>query len=166
MRAYRPLRNITGLLRTHQPTLTYTRLPRQFISSSHSRKMASSAPNTSSSSSSPNPSNAPQPTSSGEEQQQQHAPLPLPAPPALDAAAAKQVYVGGEGVKLDHLGPLVVHEDGTLSRVANWGEMAEIERENTLRVLGRRNRMRLDALKEKRAAEAAGADAGEGKGSG
>ncbi|KAI1634187.1 hypothetical protein F4809DRAFT_643721 [Biscogniauxia mediterranea] len=124
--------------------------------------MASSVPN--SSSSSANPSNAPQPTSS-EEEQQQHAPLPLPAPPALDAAAAKQVYVGGEGVKLDHLGPLVVHEDGTLSRVSNWGEMAEIERENTLRVLGRRNRMRLDALKKQRAAEA-GADAGEEKGSG
>ncbi|KAI0601709.1 hypothetical protein F4775DRAFT_538861 [Biscogniauxia sp. FL1348] len=161
MRAYRPLRNIAVLSRTHQPTLTYTRAPHQFISYSHSRKMTSSAPNANSSSS--NPSNSAHPISP-EEDQQQHAPLPLPAPPSLDAeAAAQQVYVGGEGVKLDHLGPLVVHEDGTLSRVANWGEMAEIERENTLRVLGRRNRMRLDALKKKRAAEAG---TGEGNGSG
>ncbi|KAI1206155.1 uncharacterized protein F4807DRAFT_440088 [Annulohypoxylon truncatum] len=76
------------------------------------------------------------------------APLPLPAPDTDDAT---QLLVGGEGVKLDHLGPLVVNEDGTMSRIANWNEMAEIERQNTLRILGRRNKQRLDALKAKRA---------------
>ncbi|KAI5923732.1 hypothetical protein F4810DRAFT_190821 [Camillea tinctor] len=156
MRAFRPLRNTIALLHTSQPTFTHTRLPpHRFISSSPSLNMTGSTPHLNSSSS--DPSNSTRPTSSsGEEQQQQpshHAPLPLPEPPSQDAEAT-QVYVGGEGVKLDHLGPLVVHEDGTLSRVANWGEMAEIERENTLRVLGRRNKMRLDALKIKRAAEA------------
>ncbi|KAF9870490.1 von willebrand factor [Colletotrichum karsti] len=62
---------------------------------------------------------------------------------------------GGASTKLDHLGPLVVNQDGTMSRISNWGEMTKIERENTLRILGRRNQIRLASLRD-------GAD-GEGK---
>lgn len=54
---------------------------------------------------------------------------------------------GQTTVKLDHLGPLVVNKDGTLSRIENWAAMAEIERQNTLRVLGKRNQARLEALR-------------------
>ncbi|KAI0112784.1 hypothetical protein F4776DRAFT_639884 [Hypoxylon sp. NC0597] len=75
------------------------------------------------------------------------APLPLPEP--THSGDTTELPVGGEGVKLDKLGPLVVNEDGTMSRIANWAEMAEIERENTLRILGKRNQQRLDALKAK-----------------
>ncbi|OTA53312.1 hypothetical protein K449DRAFT_440157 [Hypoxylon sp. EC38] len=75
------------------------------------------------------------------------APLPLPEPTHTDDTT--ELPVGGEGVKLDKLGPLVVNEDGTMSRIANWAEMADIERENTLRILGKRNQLRLDALKAK-----------------
>ncbi|KAF1361220.1 hypothetical protein EJ07DRAFT_70049, partial [Lizonia empirigonia] len=50
-------------------------------------------------------------------------------------------------VRLDHLGPLVVNKDGSLSRIANWDTMAEIERANTLRVLGKRNQLRLGGLR-------------------
>ncbi|KAL5000623.1 hypothetical protein BDV10DRAFT_31035 [Aspergillus recurvatus] len=71
---------------------------------------------------------------------------------ALPAASSDndttQLDVNGDGVKLDHLGPLVVNSDGTLSRIANWAQMTEIERRNTLRVLGKRNRERRDKLKE------------------
>ncbi|KAI0880110.1 uncharacterized protein GGS22DRAFT_99903 [Annulohypoxylon maeteangense] len=77
----------------------------------------------------------------------QKTPLPLPEPD--HTGDTTQLLVGGEGVKLDHLGPLIVNEDGTMSRISNWGEMAEIERQNTLRILGRRNKQRLDALKAK-----------------
>ncbi|KAJ5714982.1 uncharacterized protein N7483_012163 [Penicillium malachiteum] len=59
---------------------------------------------------------------------------------------------GGSTVTLDHLGPMVVNVDGTLSRISNWEQMTEIERKNTMRVLGKRNKQRLEALK---AAEAA-----------
>ncbi|KAJ5719505.1 hypothetical protein N7493_007083 [Penicillium malachiteum] len=59
---------------------------------------------------------------------------------------------GGSTVTLDHLGPMVVNVDGTLSRISNWEQMTEIERKNTLRILGKRNKQRLEALK---AAEAA-----------
>jgi hypothetical protein len=37
--------------------------------------------------------------------------------------------------------------DGTVSRIANWGEMTALERENTLRVLGKRNQLRLANLR-------------------
>jgi len=56
----------------------------------------------------------------------------------------------GEGtVKLDALGPMVVNHNGTLSRIENWDQMSEIEQQNTLRVLNKRNKARLAALREK-----------------
>lgn len=63
-------------------------------------------------------------------------------PQRLDLSAE-----GGSTVSLDHLGPMVVNVDGTLSRIGNWEQMTEIERKNTLRILGKRNKQRLDALK-------------------
>lgn len=58
-----------------------------------------------------------------------------------------QLDVNGDGVKLDHLGPLVVNTDGTLARISNWAQMTEIERKNTLRILGKRNKERMAKLK-------------------
>ncbi|KAJ5608387.1 hypothetical protein N7537_005006 [Penicillium hordei] len=60
---------------------------------------------------------------------------------------------GGTEVKLDHLGPMVVNVDGTLSQIGNWQQMTEIEKNNTLRVLGKRNQKRLEALRAKEKAE-------------
>ncbi len=76
-----------------------------------------------------------------------HAPLPLPPPPSSSSDDAHQLSVNGQGIKLDHLGPLVVNKDGSLSRIANWDKMAEIERQNTLRILGKRNQLRLGDLR-------------------
>ncbi|KAH8697280.1 hypothetical protein BGW36DRAFT_427247 [Talaromyces proteolyticus] len=72
--------------------------------------------------------------------------------------AGTRLDVGGQGttVSLDHLGPIVVNQDGTMSRISNWDQMTESEQKNTLRVLGRRNKQRLEALK------AAGVQLGEG----
>jgi hypothetical protein len=88
-------------------------------------------------------------------QQQPHpSTLGLPAPSDDDSI---KLDVSGEGstIKLDHLGPLVVNQDGTMSRISNWDKMTDIEKRNTLRVLGKRNKQRLEALK------AAGAQPGE-----
>lgn len=74
-------------------------------------------------------------------------PLPLPGP-STSTDGTTQLNVGGQAVKLDHLGPLVVNKDGTLSRIANWETMTEIERQNTLRILVKRNQVRTEALKE------------------
>jgi len=55
---------------------------------------------------------------------------------------------GGSTVTLDHLGPIVVNQDGTMSRISNWHQMTEAEQKNTLRVLGKRNQQRLRALRD------------------
>ncbi|KAK5636361.1 hypothetical protein RRF57_012073 [Xylaria bambusicola] len=87
--------------------------------------------------------------SNKETQPESQSPANPPSLPALPAAGdgVSTLDVGGTALRLDHLGPLVVNEDGTLSRIANWEKMADIERENTLRILGKRNQMRLAKLR-------------------
>ncbi|KAB5585469.1 hypothetical protein GE09DRAFT_1277005 [Coniochaeta sp. 2T2.1] len=79
-------------------------------------------------------------------------PPPLPAPEPGQTSgegATTTIEVNGARVSLaDQLGPAVVNADGTMSRIANWGEMSEVERRNTVRVLGKRNKLRLEALRE------------------
>ena len=60
----------------------------------------------------------------------------------------RTLEVNGKPISLTHMGPMVVHKDGTLSRINNWGEMTETERQNTLRILVRRNQVRLNALRQ------------------
>ncbi|PSN65010.1 hypothetical protein BS50DRAFT_589465 [Corynespora cassiicola Philippines] len=78
--------------------------------------------------------------------------LPLPPPPS-DGDATKLDVSTGEAVKLDHLGPLVVNRDGTLSRISNWEQMSEIEKKNTLRILGKRNQLRRENLQAQEGVE-------------
>ncbi|KAJ5757898.1 uncharacterized protein N7511_006592 [Penicillium nucicola] len=63
---------------------------------------------------------------------------------------------GGTEMKLDHLGPMVVNTDGTLSQIGNWQQMSEIEQKNTLRIISKRNKSRLAALKAKEDASGSG----------
>ncbi|CAA7262651.1 unnamed protein product [Cyclocybe aegerita] len=60
----------------------------------------------------------------------------------------------GQSIKLDELGPMVVNSDGTLSRIANWVSMTDLERERTLRVLSARNKIRLSNEDKKQGADA------------
>lgn len=72
----------------------------------------------------------------------------LALPAVGDNGIPKLDMRGGEGeLKLDHLGPMVVGQDGTLSRISNWDQMTEMEQKNALRVLGKRNKQRLEALR-------------------
>lgn len=81
--------------------------------------------------------------------QRQTQPLPPPLPAPEEGDSPTTVEVNGARVSLlDKLGPAVVNADGTISRIANWAEMTEIERRNTIRVLGARNKLRLEALRE------------------
>ncbi|KIX93951.1 uncharacterized protein Z520_10288 [Fonsecaea multimorphosa CBS 102226] len=68
-------------------------------------------------------------------------PLALPAPQDAPTSATEPPQ---STFKLDALGPLVINSDGTLSRIHNWAEMTELERERTLRILGKRNQLRRD----------------------
>ncbi|KAI9058633.1 hypothetical protein FKP32DRAFT_1546549, partial [Trametes sanguinea] len=71
------------------------------------------------------------------------APLALPSPPPEDADAEKVTINGSQTFKFDKLGPVVVNSDGTLSRIANWENMAPVEKERTLRLLVARNQVRI-----------------------
>ena len=75
-------------------------------------------------------------------------PLALPAA-SHNSTTQLDISNGDASIKLDHLGPMVVNVDGTMSRISNWDKMADIEKENTLRIISKRNRERLDALKAK-----------------
>lgn len=73
---------------------------------------------------------------------------PMALPPPTEGGNVRTLEVDGKPISLDHMGPMVVHKDGTLSRINNWGEMTEIERQNTLRILVKRNQVRLGALRQ------------------
>ncbi|KAF9424995.1 hypothetical protein BGZ94_007942 [Podila epigama] len=80
--------------------------------------------------------------------------LALPAPGDADPNI-NQLEVNGKDLKLDAIGPVVVNEDGTMSRIDNWAEMAEIEKSNVRRILLKRNEQRLKRLRAQRDAEIA-----------
>ncbi|KAF9945250.1 hypothetical protein BGZ72_001529, partial [Mortierella alpina] len=84
----------------------------------------SSSPFTSTSTSTSTESQSPSQTAD-----QEKTPLALPAPGDVPKDA-QQLEVNGKDIKLDILGPVVVNEDGTMSRIDNWSEMADIEKAN------------------------------------
>jgi hypothetical protein len=72
--------------------------------------------------------------------------LSLPSASSDPQTTTIDMSAGGKTVKLDHLGPLVVNKDGSLSRIENWSQMSEVEKQNTVRILGKRNAARREAL--------------------
>lgn len=82
----------------------------------------------------------------GSESQDGGAPLGLPAPPGEGEAIQLDMSSGGDTVRLDSLGPMVVNKDGSISRIGNWDQMTEMEQKNTLRIVGKRNKSRMEAL--------------------
>lgn len=61
-------------------------------------------------------------------------------------SSSHTVTVGGDAVKLDQLGPIVLNKDGTMSRVNNWAEMTEPEKCATKRMIAKRNLLRKEEL--------------------
>jgi hypothetical protein len=57
---------------------------------------------------------------------------PLALPWSDDCEKRK---IGEGGVSFDHLGPMIINTDGTVSRIANWVNMTEREREVTTLLL-------------------------------
>lgn len=164
LRHYYPLTNHTATTPAHQQQKA------AMSSASASKDTSSQAQSQSQSQSSPSSSSSSPPSSTQQQQQEPTTtttsnPLPLPEPPTsagktstttTTTTTTHQLTVDGAGVKLDHLGPLVVNVDGTMSRIANWEKMADIERENTVRIIGKRNQARLAKLRGAAAAVARG----------
>lgn len=86
-------------------------------------------------------------TAEGKSQAQTTRRLALPAGGTDGNGRTLDLSDPNSSISLDHLGPMVVNNDGTLSRISNWEQMSEVERKNTLRVLGKRNKERLERLK-------------------
>ncbi|KAK4701778.1 hypothetical protein P7C70_g4453, partial [Phenoliferia sp. Uapishka_3] len=81
------------------------------------------------------------------EEEAPKAPLAIEAPAESDAI--KLNVATSEVVSLfDQLGPTIVSAEGTLSRIGNWHEMDDAERMRVLRVLGKRNQIRLEGLRD------------------
>ncbi|KAL9932434.1 hypothetical protein V8E36_008551 [Tilletia maclaganii] len=66
---------------------------------------------------------------------------------SLDVSATAADGSDSTTFKFDALGPLVVNSDGTLSRINNWRDMTQAERDRIVRVLGKRNQLRIADLK-------------------
>ena len=58
------------------------------------------------------------------------------------------IMVGGQPIKMDQLGPVVVNSDGSLSRITNWPTMSEQERQTALKLIAKRNKKRLDEQRD------------------
>lgn len=56
-------------------------------------------------------------------------PLALPAPGAGGSASGAPQLGVGQTVQMDHMGPLVIGEDGSVGRIANWDKLSEREQE-------------------------------------
>ena len=50
-------------------------------------------------------------------------------------------------LRLTALGPIIINSDGTTSRIANYASMTPEEQQNTLRMIGLRNKKRLAELR-------------------
>jgi predicted Fe-S protein YdhL (DUF1289 family) len=43
---------------------------------------------------------------------------------------------------------MIINSDGTISRIANWASMSAIEQERSLRLLAKRNNVRMESLRQ------------------
>ncbi|EJT49283.1 hypothetical protein A1Q2_07654 [Trichosporon asahii var. asahii CBS 8904] len=87
---------------------------------------------------------------------EQKAPLAIENTAANPDKAANVLEVDGQAIKLDSMGPMIVNADGTgrersspqtISRITNWQELSDIEKERTVRLLvKKRNLVRMKKL--------------------
>ncbi|KAG8750148.1 hypothetical protein FRC12_009808 [Ceratobasidium sp. 428] len=82
-----------------------------------------------------------------------HTPLLLPAPGegTTGDSDVTTLEVGGQSISFDKLGPMIVNSDGTLSRISNWQELTPAEQKNTIRVLSKRNQLRVATVSKAQA---------------
>ena len=59
-----------------------------------------------------------------------------------------EIKVDGEPVALNDLGPIIINEDGTMRRIANWALLTPKEQEATSRRISARNKKRLENIKK------------------
>jgi hypothetical protein len=58
-----------------------------------------------------------------------------------------------DSLTLDALGPVILNSDGSVSRIPNWGQLTDAEREKTFRLISKRNAARRKQLEAAAAEE-------------
>lgn len=79
--------------------------------------------------------------------------LDLPLLPSTNSNREKNYKIlnlGGESIKLDELGPIIINSDGTTRRIANWNELTQQEKDSTWRIISRRNKERIKKIEEEK----------------
>ncbi|KAH9821174.1 hypothetical protein DFH28DRAFT_951716 [Melampsora americana] len=66
-----------------------------------------------------------------------------------DSEKTKTLGVGEVALSFDHLGPMVINTDGSISRISNWDKLSDLEKTRTSRLVTQRNAQRLTRLREK-----------------
>lgn len=72
----------------------------------------------------------------------------LKALPSNRSGNEYALEVDGKAVALESLGPIVVNVDGTIQQISNWEAMSEVEKATCMRLVAKRNKERLAALKQ------------------
>lgn len=89
-------------------------------------------------------------TANDVEDENQLALLPEPDEGTVEADSSSErvnrITVDGDQLKLDHLGPMIINEDGTVRRIANWQSLTEREQAVAWKRLADRNKRRKEEL--------------------
>lgn len=73
----------------------------------------------------------------------------LPSPADYSEGPTRVLQLGGDAIKMDDLGPIIINTDGTTRRIANWQTLTAAEQKNTIRLISARNKKRIEALQQK-----------------
>ncbi|RYH07105.1 hypothetical protein EON65_42090 [archaeon] len=85
-------------------------------------------------------------TSEINEQQLSREGLPL-LPAVAENKEGYRTLSLGETLPMDELGPIIINPDGTTRRITNWDNLSKQEQLNTWRVISKRNKKRVEALR-------------------
>ena len=73
----------------------------------------------------------------------------IPLLPAATTGESRQIELGGEALKMDDLGPIIINADGTTRRISNWDTLSKQEKESSWRLIAARNKRRIEDLERK-----------------
>jgi len=75
--------------------------------------------------------------------------VPALPPPSTDPGnPLRTLSLGGDPLKLDDLGPIIINPDGTTRRIANWQTLTKQEQESSWRIISARNKKRISELQK------------------
>jgi hypothetical protein len=75
----------------------------------------------------------------------------LPSRPDDGKYHGPTVWVNGPAVALDHIGPIVINEDGSCGRLTQWNTLSPLGKEHFKLLVGQQNKERLAAIERRKA---------------